>query len=166
MHSSGHVLNPSLYPNLGYDTQKDLTGITLLAALPNVLVVNPARGWKTQADLVAAAKARPGQLNYASAGMGSSALLPNLPTSIEAGAADSDYTLWVGLLAPSATPAAVIKKLHEEVTKALASADIKERLAKMGAEPLTSTPEAFNAAIRAEMESAARIAKAANLKAQ
>ncbi len=232
VHSSGHVLNPSLYLNLGYDTQKDLTGITLLAALPNVLVVNPARGWKTQADLVAAAKARPGQLNYASAGMGSathmnaevfrlqtgiealhipykgtpdamtnviggsndwffaplasawplirdgklqalsistrsrSALLPNLPTSIEAGAADSDYTLWVGLLAPSATPAAVIKKLHEEVTKALASADIKERLAKLGAEPLTSTPEAFNAAIRAEMESAARIAKAANLKAQ
>ena len=232
VHSSGHVLNPALYPNLGYDTQKDLTGITLLAALPNVLVVNPAKGWKTQAELVAAAKARPGQLNYASAGMGSathmnaevfrlqtgidalhipykgtpdamtnviggsndwffaplasalplirdgklqalsistrtrSALLPNVPTSIEAGAAESDYTLWVGLLAPSATPAAVVKKLHDEVVRALASSDVKERLAKLGAEPLSMTPEAFNAAIRSEMESAARIAKAANLKAQ
>ena len=43
VHSSGHALNPALYPNLGYDTLRDLTGITTLAAIPNVLVVNPAR---------------------------------------------------------------------------------------------------------------------------
>jgi tripartite-type tricarboxylate transporter receptor subunit TctC len=71
VHSSGHALNPAIYPNLPYDTQKDLTGITPLAQLPNVLVVSPQRGWKTVADLIAAAKARPGQLNYASAGIGS-----------------------------------------------------------------------------------------------
>jgi tripartite-type tricarboxylate transporter receptor subunit TctC len=71
IHSSGHVLNPAIYPNLPYDTLRDLTGVTPLAAMPNVLVVSPARGWKTVADLVAAAKAKPGQLNYASAGIGS-----------------------------------------------------------------------------------------------
>src|SRR4051812_31315656 len=71
VHSSGHVLNPAIYPNLPYDTLKDLTGVTPLAALPNVLVVSPTRGWKTVGDLVAAAKAKPGALNYASAGVGS-----------------------------------------------------------------------------------------------
>jgi tripartite-type tricarboxylate transporter receptor subunit TctC len=71
IHSSGHALNPSIYPNLPYDTVKDLLGVTPLAALPNVMVVSPSRGWKSVADVVAAAKARPGQLNYASAGMGS-----------------------------------------------------------------------------------------------
>ena len=71
VHSSGHALNPAIYPNLPYDTLRDLTGITPLAAMPNVLVVAPQRGWKTVADLVAEAKAKPGQLNYASAGVGS-----------------------------------------------------------------------------------------------
>jgi tripartite-type tricarboxylate transporter receptor subunit TctC len=45
VHSSGHALNASLYPNLGYDTLKDLTGVTSLAAIPTVLVVNPGKGW-------------------------------------------------------------------------------------------------------------------------
>src|SRR5262249_40629296 len=71
IHSSGHALNPAIYPNLPYDTLKDLTGVTPLAALPNVLVVSPTRGWNSVADLVAAAKAKPGQLSYASAGVGS-----------------------------------------------------------------------------------------------
>jgi tripartite-type tricarboxylate transporter receptor subunit TctC len=69
--SSGHAVNPSIYPSLSYDTLKDLTGVTPLVSMPNVLVVNPSRGWKTVADVVAAAKAKPGALNYASAGVGS-----------------------------------------------------------------------------------------------
>src|SRR5258706_2353883 len=71
VHSSGHALNPAIYSTIRYDTLKDRRCVTPLAALPNVLVVNPAKGWRTVADLVAAAKARPGQLNYASAGIGS-----------------------------------------------------------------------------------------------
>lgn len=232
IHSSGHALNPSLYPNLGYDTLKDLTGVTTLAAIPNVLVVNPSKGWKTQAELITAVKAQPGKYNYASAGIGSgthlnaeifrlqsgidalhvpykgtpdamtnviggandwffaplaSALplirdgrlqalsvstktrasnLPQVPTSIEAGLPDSDYTLWVGMIVPSATPAAVVKKLHEEALKALATPELKERMAKLGADPFTMSPDAFNAYIKSEMDVAARIVKAANLKAQ
>ena len=71
VHSSGHVVNPALYPKLPYDTLKDLTGVTPLASLPNVLVVAPSAGIKDVADLVARAKATPGALNYASAGNGS-----------------------------------------------------------------------------------------------
>ena len=232
VHSSGHALNPAIYNTIGYDTLKDLTGITPLAALPNVLVVNPARGWKSVADLVAAAKARPGQLNYASAGVGSathlnaekfrlqagidalhvpykgtpeamtnviggsndwffaplasalpltkdgklqalavstparSPALPQVPTTVVAGVPDPDYTSWVGMIVASANPAPVLKRLHDEALKALANPAVKERMARLGADPLPMSPEAFNAFIKTEVESAARIAKAANLKGQ
>ena len=232
VHSSAHALNPALYPNPGYDTLRDLTGVTALAAIPNLLVVNPAKGWKTQADLIAAAKANPGKFNFASAGVGSgthlnaeifhlragidalhvpykgtpdamtnviggsndwffaplaSALplvrngrlqalsvstktrtstLPDVPTSIEAGLPNSDYTLWVGMIVPSATPPQVVMKLNQEALKALASPELRERMAKLGADPSPMTPEAFNAFIRTEMEIAAQIVKIANLKAQ
>jgi tripartite-type tricarboxylate transporter receptor subunit TctC len=71
IHSSAHVVNPALYPRLPYDTLKDFVGITPLASLPNVLVVNPARGFRDVADLVTQARARPGAFQYASAGVGS-----------------------------------------------------------------------------------------------
>jgi tripartite-type tricarboxylate transporter receptor subunit TctC len=67
VHSSGHVVNPALYPKLSYDTLKDFDGISPLASLPNVIVVSPSKGYKDVADLVAKAKAQPGVLNYASA---------------------------------------------------------------------------------------------------
>ena len=71
IHSSGHLVNPALYPKLPYDTLKDFDGVTPLASLPNVLVVNPAKGWKDVAELVAQVKAKPGAFQYASAGNGS-----------------------------------------------------------------------------------------------
>jgi tripartite-type tricarboxylate transporter receptor subunit TctC len=232
IHSSGHALNPAIYPSLPYDTIKDLTGVTPLASVPNVMVVNPSRGWKSVADVIAAAKAKPGQLNYASAGTGSAThmnaekfklragidaqhvpfkgtpeavsdviggrtdwyfaplsaalplikdgklqalavssaqrtpSLPNVPTTVEAGVPGSDYTLWVGLIVPSATPAPLLKRLHDEALKAIASPEVKTRLAGLGADPFTLEPAAFNTYIKAEMESAAAIAKSANLKAQ
>ena len=70
IHSSGHVVNPALYPKLPYDTLNDLEGVTLLATLPNVLVTAPGK-FKDVADLVAKAKAKPGGFQYASAGNGS-----------------------------------------------------------------------------------------------
>ena len=69
--SSGHVVNPSLYPGLSYDTLKDFAGVTSLAQLPNVLVTSPSAGYKSLSDLVSKALAEPGAKNYASAGNGS-----------------------------------------------------------------------------------------------
>ena len=71
VHSSGHAVNASMYPTLPYDTTKDFVEVATLGGQPNVLVVSPATGFKTTADLVAAAKKTPGALNYASAGVGS-----------------------------------------------------------------------------------------------
>lgn len=69
--SSAHVANPSIYKTLSYDTLKDFANIAPLAGGPNVLIVSPQTGWKSFADFVAAAKAKPGQLNFSSAGVGS-----------------------------------------------------------------------------------------------
>jgi tripartite-type tricarboxylate transporter receptor subunit TctC len=69
--SNGHAMIESLNSNLTFDPVKDFTGVTKLAVIPGILVVNPETGPKTFKDLVALAKARPGGLNYASAGLGS-----------------------------------------------------------------------------------------------
>jgi tripartite-type tricarboxylate transporter receptor subunit TctC len=69
--STGHVVNPALYGNLPYDTVGDFAGISPLAALPSVLVVGAGSPIKSVSELIAMAKAKPGQLNYASAGVGS-----------------------------------------------------------------------------------------------
>lgn len=69
--SSAHVANPSIYASLPYDTLKDFANISPLAGGPNVLIVSPQTGWKNLGDFLAAAKAKPGGLNFASAGIGS-----------------------------------------------------------------------------------------------
>jgi len=232
IHSAGHVANPSIYKNLPYDTVKDFAGITTLASLPNVLIVSPARGWKSVKDLVDAAKANPGKLNYASAGIGSathmnaeifrdaakfdavhvpfkgtpealtetatgrvdfffapltsalpfirdgrlvalavgtaqrSPVLPNVPTTVESGYPDSAYIFWVALLAPAGTPKAIVERLNAEAVKALMSAEVREKLEVLGAEPMPMTAAAFDAFIRAETMRMADVVKAAGMKAQ
>ena len=71
MHSSSQTVTPSTYPSLPFDTLRDFSGITMLANIPNILIVAPGRNFRTVQELVAAGKAKPGSLNYASAGMGS-----------------------------------------------------------------------------------------------
>ena len=63
--------SPSLYKSLGYDPLRDLEPVTLIAGVPHLLVVHPSLPVKNVKELVALAKARPGELNYASAGVGS-----------------------------------------------------------------------------------------------
>ena len=75
VHSSSYTVTPSTYPNTPYDTMRDLSGITPLANLPNVLVIAPSKGVRSLKDLIAAAKAKPGSLTYASAGAGSATQL-------------------------------------------------------------------------------------------
>jgi tripartite-type tricarboxylate transporter receptor subunit TctC len=75
VHSSSYTITPSTYPNTAYDTVRDLSGITPLALLPQVLVISPNKNIKTVPDLVRAAKAKPGAMNYASAGVGTATQL-------------------------------------------------------------------------------------------
>jgi tripartite-type tricarboxylate transporter receptor subunit TctC len=71
VNSSAHTATPAIYPNASYDTARDFAAVASLGSSPNVFVVAPEKGIKTLAELVAAAKAKPGAINYSSAGVGS-----------------------------------------------------------------------------------------------
>jgi len=92
--------------------------------------------------------------------------LPDVPTVKELGHENFIVRLWYGVLAPAATPAAVISRLNAEVHKALASADLKERLTGGGIEPLVSTPQEFASFIQAETVRYAKVIKGAGIKAE
>src|SRR5438477_2173677 len=69
--SAGHAINPVLYQNLPYDNARDLSGVIPLGSLPSVLIVPPSLGVRSIAEFIALAKAKPGELNFTSAGIGS-----------------------------------------------------------------------------------------------
>lgn len=83
--SSGHAVNHVLYKDLGYDTLKDLAGVAMLGSLPSVLIVPPSLGINSVKDLVAMLKAKPGQYNYATAGIGSGAHVSSEVFNVAAG---------------------------------------------------------------------------------
>ena len=230
--STGHVVNPVLYKDLPYDTLKDLAGVAPLASLPSVLVVSASLGVKNVKDLVALAKAKPGELNYGTAGVGSAAhinsekfnhvagikalhiplkgtppilaetmagrvhfawvpslgsmgllkegklvalavstprriaALPEVPTIAEAGYPGGEFNFWVGMLAPGKTSRDLLAKINAEVNKALKSPDVIDRLAKLGAEPMSMTPAQFDAFIRREHDELGKIMREAGVTPQ
>jgi tripartite-type tricarboxylate transporter receptor subunit TctC len=232
IHSSSHTVSPSTFAKLPFDTVHDFAGVTPISSLPNALVISPTKNIKTLQELLAAARAKPGSINYASAGQGSAthlnaekfklaakieatnipfkgsgeavtevlsgrvdyyfspiapvigqikdgqllalavgspqraAALPNVPTTAEAGVPGSEFNFWIGMMAPAKTPREVVNRLHDEVAKALASPEVKERFAKLGADAWTLKPEQFDAYIKDEIKSNAVLVKAAGLQPQ
>jgi tripartite-type tricarboxylate transporter receptor subunit TctC len=219
-----HAINPWLFAKLPYDPVKDFAPVSLIAHVPNVLVMTPETatrlGVNSLGELVAYMKKQPGRLNYASGGNGSAghmagellkstaglfavhipyagaapaqlgllagqtdfmfdnlasaapqiragrlrafavttrtraASFPDLPTMGEAGGASLkgfDISTWFGVLAPAGTPAPIVDQLSAAMRAALTSAEIRERLARMGAEPAPSTPAGFAALIQSEL---------------
>jgi tripartite-type tricarboxylate transporter receptor subunit TctC len=83
--SSGHAVNHVLYKDLGYDTLKDLSCVAMLGSLPSVLIVPPSSPVNSVKELVAMLKAKPGQYNYATAGVGSGAHVSTEKFNVAAG---------------------------------------------------------------------------------
>jgi tripartite-type tricarboxylate transporter receptor subunit TctC len=216
-----------LHRQLPYDPLKDFVSVAMFGVQPNVLVASKDSGFKTVADLVAAAKAKPGMLTFASAGVGSSshmagerlrlaanidvrhvpfrdggltevmagridfyfiplaaaasalgsgklnvlavsspsrvALLPDVPSIVEAGYPDAVFRFWVGLSAPARTPAAIVNKLHDATEKALQDSSLKERLAKLGVEPEPMSVDAFGQFVKDDIAGTAQLAKQAHI---
>ena len=220
-----HVINPHLYKKVNYDAVRDFAPVAQFVSVSLVLVVHPDLPAKSVKELVALAKAKPGYINYASAGSGSSghlamelfktmaginlthipykgtgpllndvlagqvpvtiastvglvpqikagklrglgvtsarrsAAVPDLPTIAEAGVPRYDVTQWFGLLAPAATPAAIVSRLNSEVNRMLATAEVKEMLAARGADPIAGTPAEFAVLIKSEYAKWAKVVK-------
>src|ERR1700716_1034801 len=228
--ASGHATNPFLYPKIPYDTFRDFTPISLLASSPNILLVRADSPFKTVADMIAQARAKPGSLSFAHAGTGTSThlageLLKNLakidlnaipykggapaindllggqipmsfnngPESVgqlEAGTLRAlavttaarapflpdvpsmaetvpgyDTEVWWGLLGPGGMPADVVAKLSHDFVAAVNSDAVKERLGKLGASPIGSSPQKFDAKIRADYKKWGPITEPAAIRA-
>ncbi len=230
--SSAHTINATLYPQLPYDTLKDFDPVLLVTAVPHLLVVHPSFPAATVKELIAIAKSRPGQISYASGGLGSSTHLagelfknmaavdmlhvpykgtgpslvdvlsgqvpvtfgtvpavlqhvkagklralgltgakrspstPDVPTIAEAGVSRYEAATWHGMLVPARTPAAIVKKLNGEVLRMLNDAEVRIRIAREGLEPLGSTPEQFDAHLRAEIPKWAQVIRRAGIRIQ
>jgi tripartite-type tricarboxylate transporter receptor subunit TctC len=97
---------------------------------------------------------------------GRSSLMPELPTTVEAGYPNSDYNFWIGVFVPAATPQPIVARLHDEIRKALQVPAVKERLAKFGAEPMDMTLEQFEAYFKNEIKLNEKLVKAAGIQPQ
>jgi tripartite-type tricarboxylate transporter receptor subunit TctC len=93
-----------------------------------------------------------------------SSALPDVPTTLEAGYPDSDYTFWNGMLVPARTPRAIVNRLHEETATVLRQPGVIEKLKLQGLEPMPLKPEEFDALIAKEVETNKALVKAAGLK--
>jgi len=90
---------------------------------------------------------------------------PDVPTMMEAGIPDIDIVIWTGFLAPAGTPAAIVKRLQDEVARVVRLPEIRERLNGMGVDPVGNTSEEFGRIIAADIAKWTAVAKAANIKA-
>lgn len=89
--------------------------------------------------------------------------LPEVPTTAEAGVPGSEFNFWIGMMAPAKTPRDIVNRLNDEVVKALATPEVKERFLKLGADAWTLKPEQFDAYIKDEIKANAALVKAAGL---
>jgi tripartite-type tricarboxylate transporter receptor subunit TctC len=214
---------------VAYDTRKDLQAITLVAKVPEMLVVATSVAAKDMNELIALARAQPGKLNFASSGPGSlphlagellkltakidivhvpyrgaapavndllgqqvqmafldlPVLLPQIkagslrgiavgspqraptamevPTTAEAGMPDLRVENWYGMVAPAATPPAIVATLNRVATEAMADPIVKEKLASQGAELIGDSPEHFGDFLDAEIRKWADVIKQAGV---
>ncbi|MEA2958662.1 MAG: hypothetical protein QOJ58_4174 [Alphaproteobacteria bacterium] len=228
---TSHVINPSIYAKLPYDTEKDFAPITMVAAAAILMAVNPRVPGDTMRGFIEAAKARPQAIaNYGSAGTGTvfhltgelfkqlsglalqhvpyrgggptvtaliageiplafetmlalqphvragtlralaitssqrSAIMPEIPTTAEAGfapmVADNSYALF----APAGTPAPILARLHDATLAALRLPDVRDRLREQGAEVVGNSPTELAAYVAAEIPKWAALARQAGVK--
>jgi tripartite-type tricarboxylate transporter receptor subunit TctC len=92
--------------------------------------------------------------------------LPDVPTTTEAGFANSDYSFWVGLFVPAKTPPEIVKKLHDETVKAMQNPQLQAKLAKLSVVPMTMTSEQFGAYVKDQIAADGVLAKAAGMASQ
>jgi tripartite-type tricarboxylate transporter receptor subunit TctC len=93
-----------------------------------------------------------------------SPLLPDVPTTVEAGYSDSDYTPWIGLFAPARTPQAIIVRLHDEVVAALKERSVHDKLTALGTDPALMSISEFTAFVEQDAALNKRLVKALGLK--
>jgi len=224
------TINPFVYTNMGFDSKKDLDPVIKFGSVPNVLVVNPSLPARTLAEFTQYAKARPDELNYASAGNGSSmhlaaelyqkmsgtkmrhipyvspglatqdtianrtqlifhllpavaqqalagnvralavlaptrsSVLPDVPTTKEAGMPGLEAGTWYTVLAPAGTPKTVIAVLNKQINATLAEPVFRKRVMDMGLTVMGGTPADVTTYIASESKRWSEVVRSAGVK--
>ncbi len=97
-------------------------------------------------------------------GKARSHVLPDVPTVSEAGVPGYEATIWLGIMAPAATPKAIVERLNAEIRKILSSAEVKQAWAKQGAAPMNMSTEEFSQYLRADIAKWAQVVKISGAK--
>jgi tripartite-type tricarboxylate transporter receptor subunit TctC len=93
-----------------------------------------------------------------------SELTPDVPTIAEAGVPGYEATIWLGVMAPAATPKEIVEKLNTEINKVIAKPEVKDMWAKQGAVPMAMTPAEFDKYLRADIEKWGKVVQTAGIK--
>jgi tripartite-type tricarboxylate transporter receptor subunit TctC len=226
-----HAVNPSLIPNIPFDTVKDLAPVMLVGTSPMAIVTHAAQPYKDFRDVLAAAKAKPGSVAFGSIGTGSlghlamaqignlqkldfthvpyrgggplmtdaiggqvplaigtvflvnphvkggkvralavtsakpSPQMPGVATVADQGVPGFAALAWWGVIAPANTPPAIVKRMHEELAKALKVPAVAQKLTEQGMEIVGGGPEELDKFLRAEIARWAAVVKANGVKA-
>lgn len=230
MAANALAANPSLYQPAPFDPERELVAVSLIGRVPVVIAANASAPYASIKELIAAAKAKPASISFASPGNGSTphmavefferaagitlqhipyrggsqaltdviggqlplaamnalevlphvksgklkvlavlspnrtAIYPDTPTIAESGYPGFEASVWYGLVAPSATPKAVVARLHDEVQKALQTKEVRERMTAVGGEVIPGSAEMFAALIRSERQRYEKLVREANIK--
>jgi tripartite-type tricarboxylate transporter receptor subunit TctC len=128
----------------------DVIGGQVSMAFPSIISGTPQwKSGKVRALAVTGSKRSP--------------VAPELPTMMEAGVKGYESATWYGVLAPAKTPPAIVKKLNAEIVAVLKQPEVRDRIAKDGAEPVGSTPEEFGAYMRSEIAKWGKVIRAAKI---
>ncbi len=229
--SVAHIMSKPVYKNLGYDIERDLTPITVVSSVSNVLAAHPSLPARTVKDVIALAKAKPGEITYATSGVASpehfagemfrtmarisllmvpykgggpiaidlvagqvmtsfstmppiiphvrsgrvravavttgtrAAVLPDVPAIAET-VPGYEMSTWYGAVAPAKTPREIVNRLNQEMLKALALPDVKERLATLGADIVATSPEQTAVFFKSELAKYTKVAQEAGIHAE
>jgi len=224
------TINPFIYTNMGFDPKKDIDPVIKFGSVPNVLVVNPSLPARTLAEFTQYVKSRPDELNYASAGNGSSmhlaaelyqkmtgtrmrhipyvspglatqdtianrtqlifhllpavaqqalagnlralavlaqtrsSVLPDVPTTKEAGMPGLEAGTWYTVMAPAGTPKAIINALNKQINTTLAEPVFRKRVMDMGLTVMGGTPADVTSYIASESTKWSELVKSAGVK--
>ena len=230
--ASAITASPFMIPNSTFDATKDVTPVVLLMSTPLVLVTNVNSPYKTVAQYVNEAKAKPNQMSFASGGAGTmthllaeqlqahagvklvhvpykgggpalndvlaghvpvffdtlntsaklvqdnrlralaivsparSPALPNVPTIAEAGFPEVQGMSWFAIIAPANTPREIVARLNDEANKALATAEIKERISGLGGTVEGGPPAVLESLIRSEIPRWSKLIRERNITIQ
>ena len=105
-------------------------------------------------------------LALAVSGTNRASALPDVPTTVQAGFPNSEFDFWIGAMVPKKTPGDIVVRIHQETVRALEDVSVKEKLAKLGVEPMIMSPADFDARIAREAPIAIELAKAAGISAK